>query len=890
MIPQVSIRLHVCKIITAREPSQYGGFAMRNQFKRTPARALKSFAAMLMVLCLIMGTIPMAFAAQSAGDKPGSVVPSETKVYIRTNGTVKFFTGDKAYEGTVVTPAAGEVCQLVSEDWYTLDGQEYYGVYYLSNRYNVLKSEAAALIMTAEALDTYITETLWKQTTFETLRKSMGLVGDVRVHGLQVALKKLGYNVGAIDGSYGKNTHDAVAKFQRAQGLDADGSAGPLTQPVLYALASGSTTRGSAGGSTGGSTGGTAANTGTLRTIAPVNLRERATKSSERLAEIPRNINLSYTDAYTPAGGVTWYQVRYAGLTGWVMGSYVNVTSNTGTSGGSSTTPAPSMGTLRTNVEVNLRKNATKSSARLDEVPAKVALNFTDTYTASNGVTWYQVTYGGQTGWLMGTYITVTSTTSGGSSSGGATSTEPAIGKVTIIKPSTRVRVSPNGDKSGVVLAKGTVVDLLANPVIAGDYSWHKIRTASGLVGYVRGDCAETSIGTGGNGTVVSDKTFIRLPAATILFTEETKPATGGEAVAAGTVLMMYSAQTYMKNEVEYCSVWYKNQKFNAVYNDVKGGVMTASAVSTYMESLLDTTLTDSLKREYDLLGDVYVYALQSALKRLSLYTGNLDGCFGAGTESAVRNFQRANSLTVDSSCGNETWAALKAAIDKLNNPGSSGGSSSATTVAQFFAGATSVQKATWDGDGQSLLKRGKYATILDIETKKIFRVYRWSGGYHADCVPASTDDTKIMCEIVNFTYRDEAPSASHLANIIKYGKDQTTENYAWPDFGGHVYGNDIGAKWDRRAALIREEGSSKIYAVSLYGYPHGFTGDDGFARSVFPNGKKFYEHNNYYGMMCVHFVGSKTHGGNAVDSNHQTNVTKAYDWAKNNGYSEICK
>lgn len=39
--------------------------------------------------------------------------------------------------------------------------------------------------------------------------------------------------------------------------------------------------------------------------------------------------------------------------------------------------------------------------------------------------------------------------------------------------------------------------------------------------------------------------------------------------------------------------------------------------------------------------------------------TGGIDGIFGAGTEQAVRQFQRYNKLTVDGIVGRETWKAL---------------------------------------------------------------------------------------------------------------------------------------------------------------------------------------------------------------------------------------
>ena len=861
---------------------------MRNQQTRTPARALRALVAMMMIVCLLTGMIPMAFAAQKVGTSSSSVGASATKVYIKLSAATAFFTGEVSGSGTTIKPAAGTVCQLVSDDWYTgSDGKDYYSVYYLSTRYNVLKSDVEGDIMTAGELETYITGTLWKQTVYATLRKSMDLVGDVRVHAVQLALQKLGYYAGALDGSYGTQTHNAVKKFQRDKGLDADGSAGPLTQPVLFALASGSSVSGST--SSGSVSSGTVSGEGTLRTISEVNLRKYGSTNSARLAVVPKGINLSYTDTYSGSNGVTWYQVRYAGETGWIMGNYVSLTSG-GSSSGSSSSGSVSggEGTLRTSVSVNLRKYASTGSARLGVVPKGITLSFTDTYTTSKGITWYQVRYGGHTGWLMGTYVNVTSA-SGGSSSGSVSgSTSAAIGAVSITKPGTRVRNAPNGEKTGYVLSKGSVVDLLAQPTSAGGYTWYKIRMSSGLVGYVRGDCAQATIGSSsGDLTVSSEKTFIKLPANTVLFQTETKPVSGGTTVAAGTVLMMYSDNTYTVSDVQYCTLYYNNKKYNAVYSEVKGGIMTTTEVAAYVKALLGSTLSSSLKRELDLVGDVRVYALQVALNSLGYYNGKLDGDFGSGTQSAVRNFQRKAKITVDGACGNETWAALNAAI---SGSGSSSGGSTGTTT--DFGTVTSVQKASWDfgNAGIDLIPKGSYATVMDVKTKKVFEIYRWSGGDHADCVPASTADTKTMCEIVGFTYNSASPTSAQLANIKAYAKGQTSVNYSWPDFGGHFGGKDIGSDWDRRPALLKVRNSTKAYAVSIYGFPHGFEGgSDSFSNSIFPNGTKFYAGNNYYGMMCVHFVGSTTHTGTSPDKGHQDAINYAYNKAKE-WWPELCK
>ena len=60
-----------------------------------------------------------------------------------------------------------------------------------------------------------------------------GMTGQA-VKDLQSRLYTLGYYTAEIDGQYGAATKEAVAEFQRQNGLDADGIVGPETRTVLF--------------------------------------------------------------------------------------------------------------------------------------------------------------------------------------------------------------------------------------------------------------------------------------------------------------------------------------------------------------------------------------------------------------------------------------------------------------------------------------------------------------------------------------------------------------------------------------------------------------------------------------------------------------------------------
>ncbi len=269
------------------------------------------------------------------------------------------------------------------------------------------------------------------------------------------------------------------------------------------------------------------------------------------------------------------------------------------------------------------------------------------------------------------------------------------------------------------------------------------------------------------------------------------------------------------------------------------------------------------------------VKTLQTQLQAAGLYSGAIDGKFGTATENAVRAFQRKLGLKVDGVAGTKTLAALSGqnttedtATGTLR-PGATGeavkamqrrlktltlytgsidgkyGTGTENAVRAFqrrmglkvdgIAGQATLQaletakaedvcateQLEWFSHTDTIPKKA-VVTIKDCKTGKTFQAKRWSGASHMDTEPLTAEDTAKMKEI--------------------YGG-------AW--------------SWDRRAILVKYDGH--VYAASMNGMPHGTSTID----------------NGFDGHFCVHFTGSKTHGTDRVDEDHQAAVAQAaqYVW-----------
>ena len=270
---------------------------------------------------------------------------------------------------------------------------------------------------------------------------------------------------------------------------------------------------------------------------------------------------------------------------------------------------------------------------------------------------------------------------------------------------------------------------------------------------------------------------------------------------------------------------------------------------------------------------------LQTKLKKLGFYNASIDGDYGDTTVAAVKAFQKKYNLTADGVAGSETLKKLDSAYKNADSntstdddslrKGATGtavktlqtnlkklgfytayvdGSFGSTTesavkafqkkygltadgvagsatlkkiesaVASASSGKITTERLDWFNGGKNVIPNGAVFQIKDVSTGLIFSARRQSGGNHMDAEPLTAEDTAILKKINGGTF-----------------------------------------SWRRRAVLVKYNGH--VYAASIYSEPHG-------TNTILDN--------NFDGQFCLHFYGSKTHGTDRVDADHQKCVEQA--------------
>ena len=500
-----------------------------------------------------------------------------------------------------------------------------------------------------------------------------------------------------------------------------------------------------------------------------------------------------------------------------------------------------------------LREKASSTSDALQTLPKGTKLE-----VLGKSGSWYKVTYGKYTGYVYKTYVSVTKTASSSSSSSSATRLEKGSTGSDVKDLQTKLKklgyydAYVDGDYGDTTVAAVKACQKKYNLTADGIAGKETLKKLDSAYKNADSDKDDDSLRMGDSGSAVKDL--------------QTKLKKLG--YYDGTVDSTFGSGTY-------AAVKAFQKKYNLTADGVAGSETLKKLDSAYKNA--DSDKEDGSLRK-GATGSA-VKDLQTKLKKLSFYNASIDGDYGDTTVAAVKAFQKKYNLTADGVAGSETLKKLDTAYKNADSntstdddslrKGATGtavktlqtnlkklgfytayvdGSFGATTesavkafqkkygltadgvagsatlkkiesaVASASSGKITTERLDWFNGGKYVIPNGAVFQIKDVSTGLIFSVRRQSGGNHMDAEPLTAEDTAILKKINGGTF-----------------------------------------SWRRRAVLVKYNGH--VYAASIYSEPHG-------TNTILDN--------NFDGQFCLHFYGSKTHGTDRVDADHQKCVEQA--------------
>ena len=575
-----------------------------------------------------------------------------------------------------------------------------------------------------------------------------------------------------------------------------------------------------------------------------------------------------------------------------------------------------------------LREKASSTSDALQTLPKGTKLE-----VLGKSGSWYKVTYGKYTGYVYKTYVSVTKTASSSSSSSSATRLEKGSTGSDVKDLQTKLKklgyydAYVDGDYGDTTVAAVKAFQKKYNLTADGIAGKETLKKLDSAYKNADSDKDDDSLRMGDSGSAVKD---LQTKLKKLGYYSGTVDSTFGSgtytAVRAFQKKYNLTADGVAGSEtLKKLDSAYKNADSDKDDGSLRKGA-TGSAVKDLQTKLKklgfynayvdgsygDTTVAavKAFQKKYNLTADgvagsetlkkldsAYKNAdsdkddgslrkgatgsavkdLQTKLKKLGFYNAYVDGSYGDTTVAAVKAFQKKYNLTADGVAGSETLKKLDTAYKNADSDKDDGslrkgvtgtavktlqtnlkklgfytayvdGSFGATTesavkafqkkygltadgvagsatlkkiesaVASASSGKITTERLDWFNGGKNVIPNGAVFQIKDVSTGLIFSARRQSGGNHMDAEPLTAEDTAILKKINGGTF-----------------------------------------SWRRRAVLVKYNGH--VYAASIYSEPHG-------TNTILDN--------NFDGQFCLHFYGSKTHGTDRVDADHQKCVEQA--------------
>ena len=577
-----------------------------------------------------------------------------------------------------------------------------------------------------------------------------------------------------------------------------------------------------------------------------------------------------------------------------------------------------------------LREKASSTSDALQTLPKGTKLE-----VLGKSGSWYKVTYGKYTGYVYKTYVSVTKTASSSSSSSSATRLEKGSTGSDVKDLQTKLKklgyydAYVDGDYGDTTVAAVKAFQKKYNLTADGIAGKETLKKLDSVYKNADSDKDDDSLRMGDSGSAVKDlqtklkklgyydgtvdSTFGSGTYAAVKAFQKKYNLTADGVAGSETLKKLDSAyknadsdkdddslrmgdsgsavkdlQTKLKKlgyydgtvdstfgSGTYAAVKAFQKKYNLTADGVAGSETLKKLDSAYKNADSDKD-DDSLRK--GATGSA-VKDLQTKLKKLGFYNAYVDGSYGDTTVAAVKAFQKKYNLTADGVAGSETLKKLDTAYKNADSntstdddslrKGATGtavktlqtnlkklgfytayvdGSFGSTTesavkafqkkygltadgvagsatlkkiesvVASASSGKITTERLDWFNGGKYVIPNGAVFQIKDVSTGLIFSARRQSGGNHMDAEPLTAEDTAILKKINGGTF-----------------------------------------SWRRRAVLVKYNGH--VYAASIYSEPHG-------TNTILDN--------NFDGQFCLHFYGSKTHGTDRVDADHQKCVEQA--------------
>ena len=577
-----------------------------------------------------------------------------------------------------------------------------------------------------------------------------------------------------------------------------------------------------------------------------------------------------------------------------------------------------------------LREKASSTSDALQTLPKGTKLE-----VLGKSGSWYKVTYGKYTGYVYKTYVSVTKTASSSSSSSSATRLEKGSTGSDVKDLQTKLKklgyydAYVDGDYGDTTVAAVKAFQKKYNLTADGIAGKETLKKLDSAYKNANSDKDDDSLRMGDSGSAVKDlqtklkklgyyggtvdSTFGSGTYAAVKAFQKKYNLTADGVAGSETLKKLDSAYKNADSDkdddslrkgatgsdVKDLQTKLKKLGFYNAYVDGSYGDTTVAAVKAFQKKYnltadgvagsetlkkLDSAYknADSDKDDGSLRKGATgsaVKNLQTKLKKLGFYNASIDGDYGDTTVAAVKAFQKKYNLTADGVAGSETLKKLDTAYKNADSntstdddslrKGATGtavktlqtnlkklgfytayvdGSFGATTesavkafqkkygltadgvagsatlkkiesvVASASSGKITTERLDWFNGGKYVIPNGAVFQIKDVSTGLIFSARRQSGGNHMDAEPLTAEDTAILKKINGGTF-----------------------------------------SWRRRAVLVKYNGH--VYAASIYSEPHG-------TNTILDN--------NFDGQFCLHFYGSKTHGTDRVDADHQKCVEQA--------------